>query len=170
MKSEERIYFKNIRKNVDKTNDFLIFKKVIRDINFINADTILIYVSTKYEVDTYKIIKWCLSNNKKVAVPKCVNENIIFYYIKSLKDLKIGSFNILEPITTQLADFRNSICFVPGLSFSEEGYRLGYGGGFYDRFLSKYPNLKIGLCYKECLSNTFTVEKHDIKVDYIITN
>ena len=127
------------------------------------------YVSLKNEVDTIKLIKHSLEREKKVAVPKCEGNYIVFYYINNLEDLKEGSFNILEPKANQMVkDFNNSICIVPGIAFDKQNNRIGYGKGFYDRFLKDYKGIKIGLTYKECICDKIDVDENDVKMDKVI--
>ncbi len=164
----------NIRKNIDqedkKKYDKDIFNKLTKLKEFKNAEKILVYVSLKDEVDTIRIIDYCLKIGKKVSVPKCKGNTIEFYNINSINELKSGSFGIKEPEEkNKTVDFNSSICIVPGIAFDRNNNRLGYGKGFYDRFLEKYRFLKIGLAYKECLCEDIDVNKYDIKMDLIIS-
>ncbi len=172
MKNELRKTYLEIRQNIRNkaTKNKLIYEKVIKDEKVKQAKTILIYVSYNHEVDTLNLIKYFLKY-KKVAVPKIENNVINFYYINSLNNLAKGYFGILEPNTNnQVQDFRNCICLTPGICFNNLGYRLGYGKGFYDHFLSKNKVYTIGLCYKECLINDLFQEKNDYPVNKIISD
>lgn len=172
MKEELRKKYLDIRNNISnrQDKDNIIYNKIINNMKVKNADTILIYVSTKSEVNTINLIKYFL-RDKKVAVPKIIDVEMIFYYINSLNDLELGYFNILEPITNkEVTDFSKSISITPGICFSVDGYRIGYGKGFYDRFYMKNDVYKIGLCYQECLVNDFEHDSFDINVDEVISN
>ena len=163
--------YKEIRKNIkDKEKqDCIIFNKVINLEEYKQSDLILTYVSLKDEVDTIELVKYSLEQDKKVAVPKCEGENITFYYINSLKDLEKGKFGILEPKTNErVKNFDNSICIIPGVTFDKQNNRIGYGRGFYDRFLENYKGTKIGLTYKECICDKIDNEINDIKMDKVI--
>lgn len=165
--------YKQIRTNIKnkEEQDNIIFNKVVEIEEYIQSDLILIYVSLKEEVDTIKLIKYSLEKGKRVAVPKCEGNDIKFYYISSLEDLKKGSFGILEPLTSQkVTDFSHSICIVPGVVFDKQNNRIGYGRGFYDRFLQNYSGTKIGLTYKECICDEIDIDKNDVKMDKIITS
>ena len=120
--------------------DLDITFRLMRTYQYKNADVILCYVSTPLEVDTHYFIKKALEDGKKVAVPKCRPENVSmdFYFINGFDDLEKGTFGVLEPIESKCEIFQgeNSICIVPGLCFDHSGYRLGYGKGYYDRFLT----------------------------------
>lgn len=163
--------YKEIRKNIEdkEEQDNIISNKVINLQEYKQSDLILIYVSLKDEVDTIKLIKYSLKNKKRVAVPKCEGNDIVFYYINSLEDLKERSFGILEPKTNEVVkDFSNSICIIPGVAFDKQNNRIGYGRGFYDRFLENYTGIKIGLTYKECICEKIDVDYNDVKMDKVI--
>lgn len=171
-KNELRKQFKQIRKSIkDKKNkDNIIFYKVINNTKIIESNTILLYVSLNDEVDTINLIKYFL-DKKIVALPKVENDIMNFYIINSINDLKEGYYHILEPITNnKLNNFENTTIIVPGICFDKNGYRIGYGKGFYDKFLVDKNIYSIGLCYKECLIDNTFHDIHDIKVNDIITN
>jgi len=164
--------YKLIRKSITEKNikDNIIYNKVINDDIVKRCSTILIYVSFKDEVDTLKLIKFFLQN-KRVAVPKIENNNMNFYYIKSLEELKSGYFGILEPVSNVLVtDFSNCVCITPGICFDLNGNRIGYGKGFYDKFFNEVDIYKIGLCYKKCLVRKIDVNKFDKTVEKVITD
>ena len=171
MKQNYREKYLKIRKNISnkEEQDKDIYNNVINNKLVNNCKTLLIYVSTTDEVDTLKIIKHYL-NNKKVAVPKIENDMMNFYYINSLNDLKVGYFNILEPETTNLVkDFNDTVSITPGICFSKDLYRLGYGKGFYDKFYFQHKEIyKIGLCYKECYLDNIPHDEYDIEMDEVI--
>lgn len=157
-----------IRKNC-KPNINNIHNKLFSSSEFINAEMVFTYVSFGNEISTYEIIEECFKLNKKVAVPKCVDNNLVFYYISSFSDLKEGAYNILEPITKiQATNFENSICITPGAVFDKKGYRIGYGKGYYDRFFKNYTGIKIGLCCKECLIDNVYHDEFDVPVNYVL--
>ena len=159
-------------KEIDKINyDNEIYKKIVNLKEYKESKLILTYVSLKNEVDTIKLIQYTLNIGKEVAVPKCNGNNIVFYNIKSLNELQKGNFGILEPKNKDIVkDFNNSICIIPGVAFDEKNNRLGYGKGYYDRFLQNYKGIKIGLTHKECICDKIDAEINDIKMDKVIFN
>lgn len=172
MKQELRKKYILIRENIPNKllSDEIITNKVLTNSKVLNSNFILIYVSYKNEVSTLKIISELLKR-KRVAVPKVEEDKINFYYINSLTDLTPGYHGILEPPKDNpVNDYNNAICITPGLCFSEDGYRLGYGGGYYDRFLEEHPVYTIGLTYYKCLVKRIPHEPHDKKIDEIITD
>lgn len=170
MKQELRIKYRNIRKNIKykKIKDFIIFLKLITNKNIRKSKIILTYVSTNEEVNTVLLIKYFLKR-KLIAVPRVENNIINFYEIKSLKDLEKGKYNILEPLTkNKITNFNDAVCITPGICFSKDKYRIGYGKGFYDKFFSYNKVYSIGLCYKKCLIDSIPIDKYQKQVDEII--
>lgn len=175
-KTELRKKYRSVRaqvKNRDSLSEKICDLTLGSDI-YARADTVLCYWPVASEVNTGRIILKALNDKKKVALPKCTdkNGNMTFYYINSLSDLKEGMYGIMEPQECNKAEFfsEDSVCIVPGLSFDKAGYRLGYGKGYYDRFLSCFCGKSIGVCFEDCLSTNLPVNEFDKKVDFIITD
>ena len=140
----------------------------------IGAKTVLCYMSTDIEVDTRQFILQLLSLQKRVALPRCVEHTrwMNFYLIRDFSQTERHTFGVFEPIPAvcpRLTDFSDSVCIVPGLGFDRQGYRLGYGKGYYDRFLSSFRGRKIGICYEACLSEVLPHGYFDVAVDWIVT-
>lgn len=158
----------NIKNKVTKDN--LIYQKVINNKDILSSKTLLIYISINSEVDTIKIINYFLYA-KNIAVPKIIDNNMYFCYITNLNDLTPGKYNIPEPTNENIVtDFDNAICIVPGICYDKKNYRVGYGKGYYDKFLSKNKIKTIGLCYKECMIEKIDNDKYDYKIDEVITD
>ena len=142
-----------------------------------DAPLVLTYVSYDSEVDTRQIMAAAWAAGKSVAVPKCVpaDKTLRFYRIDSFDDLEPGFKDILEPVDDperllHAKDMVGSVCLVPALVYDADGHRIGYGGGYYDRFLSFYPGDKLGLARTTQLSsNPLPHEDHDVPVDVIVT-
>lgn len=155
--------------------DERIFERIIASKAYQRNDTFFVYVSTEIEVDTKKFIMKALSDGKKVAAPRCIDgtRDMDFYFIKGMSDLEPGSFGVLEPCVEKCekADGNEqALCIVPGLAFDMQGYRLGYGKGYYDRFLSAHPRLeKMGICYCSCTCNELVHGRFDISADMLVT-
>ena len=169
----------NSRKKIEpgrKTSmDLSIFEALISIEQYKMASTILTYVSTDIEVDTLILIEYALKEGKIVAAPICDYDTttIKFYQIKSRDELYPAKFSLLEPIANDerlVSSMQKSICIVPGLAFDKKGYRLGYGKGFYDRFLSEYDGQSIGVCYADYICDRLVIDKYDIPVDLIVTD
>jgi 5-formyltetrahydrofolate cyclo-ligase len=139
-----------------------------------HASVIGITISRPPEVDTYRIIKQAWREGKKVAVPKCLPENkeMEFRFITDFEQLEKIYFGLLEPIpekTELVAPADIGLLFVPGLAFGTNGYRLGFGGGYYDRFLPGYNGETASLAFSIQIEENLPVEEHDIPVARIIT-
>ena len=137
------------------------------------CQTLLTFVSTEIEVDTRVLIEQALRDGKRVAVPYCIEgtRQMDFYYIRSMADLVPRTFGVLEPLPEQCQKWTgapNSICLVPGLAFDRQGHRMGYGGGFYDRYLAAHPHPTIALCYDFQLLPHLDAAAHDIPVDAVL--
>lgn len=152
-----------------------ITKKLLASPEYADAATVLTYVSVSSEVSTRKFIECALRDGKTVAVPRCLpGHRLEFVAITSLDQLVAAPFNLLEPAEELSAltedQMSNTICIVPALLVDTKGYRLGYGAGFYDRFLSTYSGKKICLAYQQNLSKTMLPHtEFDVPVDMIIT-
>lgn len=159
-----------IPKELKKYKDTKITERVLSLPAFQNATLVLCYVSTSEEIDTSDIINYCFLNKKSIAVPRCVGEDLHFHLIQSWEDLSPGYFNILEPNPSlyKPMDFHNSVCIVPALAINEQNQRLGYGKGFYDRFLSSFSGISIGLCYNE-FRRPIPVDHFDIPVHIVLS-
>ena len=137
-----------------------------------NADTVLSFVGVGSEVDTGEIIDNALKNGKVVAVPFLEGRKMIFKRISSLSELVTGRFGIpTAPAGSQtIHRFENCLCIVPCLSVDKDGYRLGYGGGYYDRFFTEYPNIySAAVCFNELVSECLPHEEFDVKVNMTVT-
>ena len=155
--------------------DDRITQKLLATSEYAEATTVLTYVSVSSEVSTRMFIECALRDGKTVAVPRCLPGHCLeFVAIASLEQLVAAPFNLLEPAKELPAltedQKNNSICIVPALLVDTKGYRLGYGAGFYDRFLSTYPGKKICLAYQQSLSRTTLPHTaFDVAVDVVIT-
>lgn len=177
MKSDLRRELKNKRAHIqNKTEkDGLICRNFLNSEIYRSSAEILCYCSTGSEIDTSAIIHTSLRDAKKLFLPKCTdqNGNMTFYRVEDTNCLVKGAFGIYEPddsFCPPAFEFCNAVCVVPGLAFDKNGNRLGYGKGYYDRFLEKFTIISAGLCYNELISDILPAEKHDLPVDYIFTD
>ena len=144
----------------------------------LDMETVLyFYVSSpEMEVDTLRLIDKAFGNKIMIAVPRCVTGTLALehYFINDRSQLIKGHFGIMEPDPQKcsvVSPPHEGICIVPGLAFDITGIRMGYGKGYYDRFLEKFSGLKIGLCYENCFyTETLPHDEHDAVMDLIITD
>ncbi|MCY6484684.1 5-formyltetrahydrofolate cyclo-ligase [Clostridium aestuarii] len=165
-----------LSKNKKEDLDNKVFNKLIKNKAYKNSKVIFCFVSFKNEVYTHKFIKYAIKDNKRVCVPKIISkeEGMKAVEIKSFQDLKSGAYGILEPLNfnLQIDEKHIDLALIPGMAFDKYGGRIGLGGGFYDRFLKKVNKntLKLSLAYDFQIFDKVPVEKHDIRIDGIITN
>lgn len=141
---------------------------------YAQAQTLFIFVSTPIECDTSQMISDAFKKGKRVAVPRCVDKSgkLDFYYIRSTDDLISGMFSLLEPDAQKcerVTDFSSGLCIVPGLCFDLEGYRVGFGKGYYDRFLDNFGGVTAGICYAKYTVKQLPRGVHDRHTDILVT-
>lgn len=179
-KSTLRTFFLGKRKFLLKNHseekrgrDLEIQSRLLMTEEYRNAGTVLCYVSRDFEIDTMGIILASLSNRKRVAVPRCEEDGVMrFYLISSLSDLKEGSFGIKEPKdgAKELTVFSDAICICPALCCDMRGYRVGFGKGYYDRFLQGFDGVTAALCYSDALITEINADEYDIPTALIVTD
>lgn len=167
-----------IRSETDKEKRQELDRKIANNVKRLYqygpSKTILIYVSTQIEISTVEIIKNAFADGKRVAVPKCIpgTRNMEFYYINSFDDLESGTFSVLEPKDgCELLDsFDGCLMIMPGIQFDINGYRIGYGKGYYDRYMARYHGFSVGLCYDWELIRHLNHGRFDRPVNAIVTD
>lgn len=184
-KSELRKRMKQLRKDMFSEERAIRNKKAyenfIQVINTVDTEWIYPFVSYGTEIDTIEIIKYCLGydNGRKqrynVAVPRVNGDRMDFYKISDMDELKPGFFGIPEPVGDNPIEICDGIVIMPGLAFDSDFGRIGYGGGYYDRFLSENQNVnlkKIALAYEfqMCTPGEIEMEEHDCRPDIIVTD
>lgn len=135
-----------------------------------NARTIYGYLPYNQEVRTLPILQQALNDGKRVAVPKVFGEEMRFIYLDDLSLVEKGYAGIPEPVADgPVAQEEDALILMPGLAFDSQGNRMGYGGGFYDRFLSREPkHPTVALCYAFQIVPSIPVEENDIPVDLVL--
>jgi len=140
---------------------------------FSEAATIALYAPIRNEVDTALIFGEARRVGKRVLYPRVCNEEMLFYEVEDAGELKQGAFGILEPCVTGegLPPDAADLIVVPGVAFDSSGHRLGFGKGYYDRFLARLrrPVILVGLCHDFQLLKQVPREEHDIRMQYIVT-
>lgn len=150
-------------------------EKLLQEPSIQQANTIAITLSNQPEVDTTFIIEQLWKLNKQVAIPKChpSDRSMQFYLIDSFAQTERAFKNILEPIpelTETVGKDAIDVIVVPGVVFDREGYRIGFGGGYYDRFLLGFDGKRIALAFEEQLLNSIPKESHDLPVHILLTD
>ena len=134
------------------------------------AKTIYGYLPYNQEVRTVPLLEQALTDGKKVAVPKIYGDEMRFIYLPDLNQVEKGYSGIPEPIEDgPLGDDPTALVLMPGMAFDEEGHRIGYGGGFYDKFLANEPDHPtIALCYDFQIVKELPTEEFDVPVDLVL--
>ena len=135
-----------------------------------NAKTIYGYLPYNQEVRTVPMLERALREGKRVAVPKVFGDEMRFIYMTDLTAVECGYAGIPEPVADgPEADDPEALVLMPGLAFDPQGHRIGYGGGFYDRFLAKEPgHPTVALCYDFQMLPVLETEEFDIPVDCVL--
>ena len=151
IKNEFRKKYKQARKNISekRSKDKLINEFLCNIECYKSCDMVLFYAALDDEVNLDLSIKASLDYGKKVALPGVREPDVNF--------------------CTLVDDYTDAICIVPAIAFDKSGYRLGYGKGYYDRFLCNFNGISIGISYDECITQKLCVDSFDIPVDYIVT-
>lgn len=135
-----------------------------------NAKTVYGYLPYNQEVRTVAMLERAIADGKRVAVPKVIGDDMKFIYIADLSRVEKGYAGIPEPVDDgPIADDPTALVLMPGLAFDPEGHRIGYGGGFYDRFLAQEPDHPtLALCYDFQMMESLETEEFDIPVDTVL--
>ena len=148
---------KQIRKNLGRVEQYR------------KAQTIACYHSTGSEVRTHEIMQEILSHGKTLALPRVEGQNLVFCEVKKFEDLEKGEFGIMEPKQYCGVVDRFDLIIVPAVAMARNGQRIGYGMGFYDRFLADKNIPTIALAYSKSIVKGTPHEKSDVKISIIIT-
>ena len=177
VKNSIRTEYKEKRKNIpaDKKTvmDENICKRFLSLSSYRFADTVLLFAPLPNEINTYPIARDALAKGKKVAFPRCIEGNeMVYHYVQSLDRLKSGKYGIMEP-TEDLPLYKNdgghTVCVLPAIVYDKKGYRLGYGKGYYDRFLSSFKGVKVGFVYNDFIIDEIPIGRYDLPSDIVIT-
>lgn len=142
----------------------------LRKIDFFrNAKSVGCYYSIGSEVRTEDILHEILNSGKELSLPKVVKNNLVFKKISKISDLEQGNFSVMEPKENCPIVQKIGVIIVPAIAMAREGFRLGYGFGYYDRYLSGKKSKTIALTYSKQLVKSFPKSDHDIRIDCIVT-
>lgn len=158
------------RQNIEKRDEKN--RKILKSLTscdfFKKAKSVMVYISYRGEVDTKVLIEEALRQGKTLCAPVCIDkETMIAREFSSLSELESGAYGIPEPTGAEVDDI--DLVIVPGVAFCEECYRIGYGAGYYDRFLKNSNAVTCGLFFEE-QKKDFQPDSYDKKLDYIITD
>jgi len=164
-----------IKKNATEEFNIDAFNKLIKSIEFNKINSVASFMSIRSEISTKQLNKKIIQMKKKIAFPviEKSSEELIFKKLNYDKNFKLGQFNIPEP-TKDNKEIIPQLFFVPCLGFDLSGYRIGYGGGFYDKTFAKLKKLNlifytVGFAFDKQKQNKLPREKYDYKLDFVLT-
>ena len=173
MKSELRKQVLHEMKAIPRTQkvtlDLALTERLLQHPFYQEAEVIATYLSFSHEFQTQELIEQALKDGKKVLIPKTYPKGRMDFVVYDLQQLVKTSFGLLEPQgDLEIVDASQiDLIHVPGLAFSKEGYRIGYGGGYYDRYLEHFTGHTLSTIYP-CQIQDFIPEKHDIPVEEVL--
>ncbi|WP_243297218.1 5-formyltetrahydrofolate cyclo-ligase [Bacillus litorisediminis] len=175
IRKEMKGILKQLSKPEYEQKSYLVAERLFNQPEWKTAKTIGITLSVFPEVDTYFIIKQAWLERKQVAVPRCiVNEkHLDFRHLRTFTQLENVYIHLWEPkpVETELVEKKEiDLLIVPGLAFSLNGYRIGFGGGYYDRYLADFPGKTVSLAFHEQLMDMIPIDSYDRKVQRIVTD
>ena len=155
-----------------RANSNVICEKFLALPEYKEASVVFAYMDCKNEVETKKVIEQCWKDGKVIAVPKVFGEIMKYYAINASNDLEDGYFGISEPKFEQLKEIvcEDGLMILPGVALDVHRHRVGYGGGFYDRYLEAHPNMKkIAFAFEFQMFDEVPFEEFDRQPEKIIT-
>lgn len=175
-KKEIRDTVLDIRKSFD--TDYLnrlsavICNRILKQENYISCKDLVLYMPINNEVNLDILMNQALKDAKNVWLPRIIQKNMEFYRYSEQTKLIKGAYGILEPDTNYILNpDDNTLIIMPGAAFSDDMGRIGYGGGYYDKYLTKHPCCKtIAVCYNFQIMPIIPMDDHDIKPDMIISD
>lgn len=164
----------NMRKTEHEQLSQKITDRILSSDEFKNAETIGLTISRFPEVNTLPLIEAAWTMGKRIAVPRCIRatREMDFRLITSFSSLEAVYIDLLEPIvleTEAVTPEDIDLQIVPGVVYSNDGYRIGFGGGYYDRYIKKYSGVAISIAFESQIGHAVPIENHDISVDKIFT-
>lgn len=164
----------SLSKPLYEHQSYQIAQSLYKDSLWQNANTIGITISNFPEVDTYQIIRKGWECGKKIAIPKCnpKTKEMKFRQLDTFNQLETVYYGLFEPIAGLTEDVLSDeidLLIVPGIVYSRDGYRIGFGGGYFDRYLEGLGSGTISLAFSNQVVGTLPIENHDIPVEKIIT-
>lgn len=170
-KKELRKKYTKVRAEVeDKDLKDKLIRKNLRELDiYKKAKSVFVFISYRSEVDTKGIIEDILADGKKLLVPLVKGSQMIAVEVKGIDDLGPNKMGILEPKSgEEVIDV--DLTITPGLAFDKAGYRLGYGGGYYDKFFAKVDTIRMGIGYYDQFVESLVHEDYDKPLEYLLTD
>lgn len=176
-KSQLRIKHKYLRNQMPLMDVMrfseVISTQIIESTDFQEAKVIFGYMATMNEVQVRCVLEEALLQGKTVALPKVIQKEMVYFQVDSLDQVQLGAYNIMEPVSERVLEPKSGdLMLVPGVAFDLSGYRIGYGGGYYDRYISRFASVNYktyGVCYSNQRVEAVAYESFDQPVDLVIS-
>ena len=177
MKNQQKIDMRNevkmrMQKDADllKDKSWIITDKILKNQHIFSAKVWFIYLSLADEVDTFPLIETLFLENKKVCVPKIINNQMYPIEIQGFQDIQKWKYGIFEPYSNTVFEEEIDVAIIPARAFDTEKNRLWRGGWYYDKFLDWKEVFKLAIAFDFQIFPKIPSEKHDIKMDMILTD
>ena len=174
-KAALRARFLDARRRMDRDEkarlDHEIALAAFENVRYRTSKTLLAYASMPHEVDTWEILDAAWADGRPVALPRCgADGKMDFFLVAGRTGLTTGKWNVSEPndLCPLYVPNADDLCLVPGLAFDDACFRLGHGGGYYDRYLALHPIPTLGLCYPDCRVKRLPKEPFDIRISSVL--
>lgn len=142
------------------------------------ADTLLMYYPTAYEIDVRPIAERAIKDGKRIAFPRCKSDDrtMTFHYVTDIREVnELSEYKIPEPseyapvFDPDFCKKEKNVCLIPALVYDNDGYRLGYGKGYYDRYLTRFHGTRVGVVYSDFIVEQVPRGKYDLSVNLLMT-
>lgn len=173
-KNEIRRQFKDARDRMSSRQaaalSEVICGHIISSPAFVRAERVFAYCPLGNEVDVRGVVREAWRRGKRVAFPKVFGNEMSFFEAGDFRKLHPGAFGVMEPEETRLADWETGLMLVPGVAFDRRGNRMGFGKGYYDRYLAKHPGcICLGIAYELQVADRIPTEETDMPLQGLVT-
>lgn len=182
LKNRLRSDYSDLRRSIASdektTRDKKICDTFVSLVTYRYADTLLIYYPTPYEIDVRPIAEKAIKDGKKVAFPRCKPDDrtMTFHYVTEIDEVnELSEYKIPEPpcsapvFDPNFCKAEKAVCLIPAIVYDYDGYRLGYGKGYYDRYLAKFHGIRVGVVYSDFIIKQVPRGKYDLSVNLLMT-
>ncbi len=179
IRAQYKVYRASLTAEERAARDMRICGLFLSSITYRYAKVLFMYAPLDGEIDVMPIAVQALSDGKTVAFPRCSKESCTMEYhvVQSIDDLVSGAYGIREPdascpirYAAECTPEEHPVCLIPGLVFDRAGYRVGYGKGYYDRYLSTFSGVRVGIVYADCVLGEIPRGRFDLAVDVLVTD
>ena len=171
LRKQMKVRLKGMESAEKQRLDHEVFIQALKNPEIMQAKSVYAYMALSWETGTEELLEYFWKQDVQVAFPRVLGDEMEFFKVNSLEDLEPGAFRIMEPKAhCEQVDWPEAVIMVPGIAFTRDGKRLGKGGGYYDKYLDRYPGHKtVAFAYEFQIVSELPAELHDQPVDHLIT-